>query len=128
MQELRAIWDQKLFERERSYTPHLAVTVPPQSHSDLGAHAEFDEVFRLWTQRWNWYGLDKARLWSIILNVKQALARGNGSLAEVGVYKGNCASALSFYAAKFARKSISATRSKASTDANSSREWVPARN
>ena len=103
MKELDAIWHQRLFERERSYTPHLAAIVQPQSHTDFHEHQEFDEVFRLWTQNWNWYGLDKARLWSLVLNVKRVLTKREGSLAEVGVYKGNCGSVLSYYAEQFGR-------------------------
>jgi hypothetical protein len=104
MKELDDIWRQKLFERERSYTAHLAATVHPQSYTDFHRHSEFDEVFRRWTQDWNWYGLDKARLWGLILNLKHVLSKREGCLAEVGVYKGNCGSVLSFYAEAFGRR------------------------
>src|ERR1700678_1026783 len=104
MKELDDIWHQKLFERERSYTAHLAATVHPQSYTDFHQHSEFDEVFRRWTQDWDWYGLDQARLWGLILNLKHVLSKRQGCLAEVGVYKGNCGSVLSFYAEAFGRR------------------------
>jgi hypothetical protein len=104
MKELDLIWDQQLFETQRSYTQKLALTVQPQCHTRFGLHPEFDEVFRLWTQGWAWYGLDKSRLWGLILNLKRILAKREGAMAEVGVYKGNCGSVLSYYARQFGRR------------------------
>ena len=103
MKELAAIWEKRLFETERSYTRDLMAAVPPQSYAVFGEHAEFDEVFRLWTQDWPWYGLDKARLWGLVLNLKRTLSRRTGAVAEIGVYKGNCASVLAHYARRFGR-------------------------
>jgi hypothetical protein len=40
----------------------------------------------------------------MVLNVKQAFGRGNGSVAEVGVYQGQSAALLALYAEHYSRK------------------------
>ncbi len=104
MKELDDIFHEKRYELGPSYTRNVALSLQPQSFSDFLQHPEFDEVFRLWTQGWNWYGLDKARVWALAINLKRVLSRTSGSLAEVGVYKGNSASLLSHYAREYARR------------------------
>lgn len=103
MQELDRIWTQRLFDAEPSYTRRLGAMFQPDSQAEFNAHPEFDEVFRRWTQGDNFRGLDKARVWSLILNIKQVLKTSSGALAELGVYKGQCSALMSYYAEKFGR-------------------------
>jgi hypothetical protein len=86
-----------------SYTKELAAIVQPESYALFEGHAEFDEVFRLWTRGDPFRGLDKVRLWSLILNIKHVLAKHPGALAELGVYQGQCSAVLSYYAEIFGR-------------------------
>lgn len=104
MKELDEIWDSKTFLGKRSYNRNLVLTLQPCSYSDFQSHPEFDEAFDLWTQGDHFRGLDAARLWSLVLNVKHTLARTGGSVAELGVYKGESSAVLSHFAAKAARK------------------------
>jgi O-methyltransferase len=104
MKALQDIWEHRNFERERSYTNNLAIMLQPNSFADFHAHPEFDEVFRRWTQNDSFRGLDLARVWSMVLNLKHVLGRCPGSLAEIGVYQGQSSALLSYYAEKFERK------------------------
>lgn len=90
---------------QRTWSKNLGVMLQPNSYTDFSAHSEFDEVFRLWTQGDNFRGMDLARLWSLMLNIKHVLgSRNEGALAELGVYKGNSSAILSYYAHRFGRK------------------------
>lgn len=104
MKALDDIWAQRTYEREISFTNSLALILQPHSFADFHLHPEFADVFKLWTQRDSFRGLDFARVWSIVLNVKHVLSRHQGSLAEVGVYQGQSSALLSYYAEKVARK------------------------
>jgi O-methyltransferase len=104
MKALDAIWQDRQYEREVSYTNHLGLILQPNSFTDFRAHPDFAEAFRLWTQKDPFRGLDLARVWSMVLNVKHVLSKHAGSLAELGVYQGQSSALLSFYAEKFERK------------------------
>jgi len=104
MKALDDIWSNRQYERELSYTPYIGLMFQPGSFSDFHAHPDFEEVFRLWTQRDAFRGLDLARIWSLLLNAKHTLSKQEGSIAELGVYQGQSSALLSFYAKKFNRK------------------------
>lgn len=104
MRELDEIWGNQTYRGEGSYNKNLTLMLQPCSYSDFQAHPEFDDAFRLWTQGDHFRGLDAARLWSFVLNIKHTLSRADGSVAELGVYKGESSAVLSHFAAKFARK------------------------
>ena len=81
--------------------PFTYLTSQPDSHSYFQSHPEFKELLKLFTKKnkYNNAG-DITRLWSFILNIKQVLEQQiPGDFAELGVYKGNTASILAFYAA-----------------------------
>jgi hypothetical protein len=88
MEELEAIWNMRSCERSRSYTRNLAAVFQPCSYSEFNAHPDFDEAFQRWTQNDRHRGLDVARVWSFVLNLKDTLSRCAGSVAEIGVYQG----------------------------------------
>lgn len=104
MQALEDIWNRRLYKLENTYTNNIGLMAQPCSFAELHNHAEFSDAFRLFTQDDLGRGLDLARLWSIVLNVKHVLSKTAGSLAELGVYRGHTAAVLSLYAARFARK------------------------
>lgn len=90
---------------QRTWSKNLGLMLQPNSHADFSAHPEFEEVLRLWTQGDNFRGMDLARVWSLMLNIKHVLSsRNEGALAELGVYKGNSSAVLSHYARRFGRK------------------------
>lgn len=103
LEELDHILEHRLYERSVSYTRQAAISFLPASQTDFGQHPEFHEVFRRWTQKDPGRGLDIARVWSFMLNIKQVLSRTPGALAEVGVYHGQSSALLSFYAQAFDR-------------------------
>ena len=78
----------------------LYVSYRPDFDISFKQHPEFG----LLLQKWIWNNAsnnsgDIARLYSLILNVKQVLADGvPGDMAEVGVYRGNSAAVLAHYA------------------------------
>ncbi len=77
----------------------------PDAYTGFGGHPEFNglfEKFRKHNRRNN--GGDIARLWSLLLNVKQIDKEGIvGDFAEVGVWRGNTAAVLAYYAEQFGR-------------------------
>jgi hypothetical protein len=78
----------------------------PDSYYLGRAHSEFDELFRRFTahNRLN-NGGDIPRLWSLILNCKQIIEEGvPGDLAELGVWRGNTAAVLAYYAQTAGRR------------------------
>lgn len=104
MKVLEEILAQRLFERERSYTRKLSISFQPGSIADFGNHSDFDELFDKFTKGDPYRGMDMARLWSIILNIKARLPRTSGSVAELGVYKGHTSAVLSHFAELFGRR------------------------
>jgi hypothetical protein len=104
MIELETIWSKRSYETSRSYTRNLAAMLQPAAFTDHGAHAEFDAAFQRWTQDDTFRGLDMGRIWSMVLNLKHVLSRCSGSVAELGVYKGQSSALLSHYAEMFGRK------------------------
>jgi hypothetical protein len=67
---------------------------------DFGQHAEFDQIFGEFTNGDPFRGMDVARLWSFILNLKACLPAVPGALAELGVYKGHSSAVPSHFAAR----------------------------
>jgi hypothetical protein len=85
----------------------LILTYTPDSISNAKAYPhiyDLYEKFRKFNRANN--GGDINRLISIILNVEQVLVEDNvqGDLAEVGVWKGNTACLLAYYANEYERK------------------------
>jgi O-methyltransferase len=101
---LELLTQEKAYEREASFTSTVGLTLQPQSFSHFHNHQEFAELFERWTQNDKFRGLDFSRLWALILNCKHALQTCEGALAEVGVYQGQSAAVLSFYAECFGRR------------------------
>jgi len=91
-------------DTEKTWNEKLALTFLPVSVSEFRSHPEYDEVFRFFTQEDRFRGMDTARLLGFVLNAKHVLTRCAGSLAELGVYQGQSAAVLSYYARKFSRK------------------------
>jgi Macrocin-O-methyltransferase (TylF) len=78
----------------------------PDSHNTFNAHPEFNDLFKKFIShnKLNNAG-DVIRLWSLILNIKQVLAENiDGDLAELGVWRGNTAAILAFYASQYSRE------------------------
>ena len=103
----------RLVRAEESQTRHLSLatkqlylTYHPDSHSLFSAHPEFNRLLDKFTahNRAN-NGGDIVRLWSFILNLKQVLGEGiEGHFAELGVWRGNTAAILAYYARENKRK------------------------
>src|SRR5690242_7388351 len=72
----------------------------PDSHCEFASHPEFGELLaRFTTYNLSNNGGDIPRLWSLILNIKQILSEGiEGDFAELGVWRGNTAAVLAYYA------------------------------
>ncbi len=104
MKELDAILDEQSSNESVNYSRRLAVMFQPESYSEFQAHPDFDEAYRRWITMDSYRRFDMVRLWSFVLNLKHTLARCTGSVAELGVYKGQSSAVLSYYAEKFQRK------------------------
>jgi hypothetical protein len=104
MKALDDILRERTFDREDSYTGRLNVCFQPDSFADFHEHLEFSEVFAKFTRNDRFRGLDVARLWSLILNLKQVLSRVDGAVAELGVYKGHSSAVIGHYARQFGRR------------------------
>jgi O-methyltransferase len=104
MKELEDLWNNRSFELSASHTKNIAATFQPDSYADWNTHPDFLDVFERFTRNDKFRGMDFARIWGIILNIKHSLSKSDGSIAELGVYKGQCSSVLSYYAEKFGRK------------------------
>jgi hypothetical protein len=78
----------------------------PDSYFVFEEHSEFRRLYRKFTannSRNN--GGDAARLWALILNIKQVLEEGvQGDFAEVGVWRGNTAAVLAEFAMQADRR------------------------
>ena len=78
----------------------------PDSYVYANKHKEFASLFKSFTanNKYNNSG-DVTRLWSLILNIKQILIEDiPGDFAELGVWRGNSASILAYYAAISGRR------------------------
>ena len=78
----------------------------PDSHATFKSHQEFAYLFTTFTahNKLNNAG-DIARLWSFILNIKQVISEEiGGDFAELGVWRGNTASVLAYFASQSARR------------------------
>jgi len=104
MKELDAILDEQSSNESVNYSRRLAVMFQPESYSEFQAHPDFDEAYRRWITMDSYRRFDMVRLWSFVLNLKHTLAQCTGSVAELGVYKGQSSAVLSYYAEKFQRK------------------------
>jgi len=86
--------------------PFTFIAYQPDSQAHFNSHNEFYNLFKSFTlhNKFNNAG-DVARLWSFILNIKQILSENIvGDFAELGVWRGNTASVLAYYAAGANRK------------------------
>lgn len=104
MKILEDIWNERIFAREHCYTDNIGIMLQPSSQVDFNKHPEFVEAFRRWTQEDTFRGLDLVRVWSMVINVKWALSKCSGSIAELGVYRGQSSALLALYAEQFRRK------------------------
>jgi Macrocin-O-methyltransferase (TylF) len=83
----------------------LYIAYRPDSDVDFGAHAELQTL----SDKWVWNNLtnnagDLPRLYALSMNIKQVLAEGvTGDFAELGVYRGNSAAVLAYYARQHGR-------------------------
>lgn len=87
-------------------TRAVFVAYHPDSHAEFGKHPAFDALFGRFTahNRRNNAG-DIPRLWSFILNIEQLDAEGvDGAFAELGVWRGNTAAVLAYFAARAGRR------------------------
>ena len=78
----------------------------PDSHSHFQAHSEFEDLLKKFVKfnKINNSG-DVTRLWSFILNIKQILSENiEGDFAELGVWRGNTAAVLAYYALQAKRE------------------------
>jgi hypothetical protein len=84
----------------------LYVSYRPDSDVIFKRHPELAQLLPkwLWANATNNSG-DLARLYALMLNVKQVLAEGvPGEMAELGVYRGNSAAVLAYYARTSGRR------------------------
>lgn len=84
----------------------IYIAYHPDSQNDFNIHPEFPLLFKKFIKynKTNNSG-DIVRLWSFILNIKQNIQEGiEGDFAELGVWRGNTAAILAYYAKKHNRK------------------------
>ena len=81
-------------------TNQVYLAYHPDSHCDFASHPEFGDLLARFTaHNLPNNGGDIPRLWSFILNIKQILTEGiPGDFAELGVWRGNTAAVLAYYA------------------------------
>jgi Macrocin-O-methyltransferase (TylF)/Anaphase-promoting complex, cyclosome, subunit 3/Tetratricopeptide repeat len=84
----------------------LYVSHRPASDIVFRHHPEFKELLRKWISNNSPHNHgDIARLYALMLNVKQLLAEGvSGDMAELGVYRGNSAAVLAHYSRAYGRQ------------------------
>lgn len=87
-------------------TNQVYLAYHPDSHCDFASHPEFGELLgRFTAHNLSNNGGDIPRLWSLILNIKQVLGEGiEGDFAELGVWRGNTAAVLAYYAQASGRR------------------------
>lgn len=86
--------------------PFTFLAYQPDSYSTFNLHPEFRDLYKSFiaNNKFNNAG-DVTRLWSFILNIKQILSDNvTGDFAEIGVWRGNSASVLAWYASSVGRK------------------------
>jgi hypothetical protein len=76
----------------------------PDAFADFGQHPEFGALFEKFTRHDRFRGMDISRLWCLILNLKRVLSRVDGSLAELGVYKGHSSAVIGHFARSVDRR------------------------
>jgi len=91
------------FRAGQSTSNNIGVMLQPASYSERGSHQEFAAVLDKFSFRDDVRRMDLARVWAFILNVKKAVARTDGAIAELGVYRGHSSALLSHYAEQYAR-------------------------
>jgi FkbM family methyltransferase len=101
---LRRVVDDRLFEREAVYTKQLSICFQPDSYADFGLHPQFQELYDHFTKGDAYRGLDIARLWSALLNLERVLESTDGSLVELGVFKGHFSAVLGWFARRHGRR------------------------
>src|SRR6266487_5933443 len=81
-------------------TNQVYLAYHPDSHCDYASHPELGELLgRFTAYNLSNNGGDIPRLWSLILNIKQILNECmEGDFAELGVWRGNTAAVLAYYA------------------------------
>lgn len=90
----------------KSYFQKIFIAYQPDSHISFNNHPEFVSLYNQFIKfnKTNNAG-DLARLWSFILNIKQIIIEDiKGDFAELGVWHGNTAAILAYYANKYSRK------------------------
>jgi len=90
------------FYFSKSHLLNVFLAYQPDSHVFFNNHPEF---YPLWNSFTNHNKINNAgditRLWSFILNLKQVMSENiEGDFAELGVWRGNTASVLAYYASK----------------------------
>ena len=84
----------------KANSPSTIIAYQPDSYAHFSNHKEFDNLFKCFISenKLNNAG-DVPRLWSLILNIKKILEENiQGDFAELGVWRGNTASILAYYA------------------------------
>jgi tetratricopeptide (TPR) repeat protein len=83
----------------------LYVSYRPVSDVVFKRHPEFKQLLSKFMHGFAENGGDLARLYAIIMNVKQVIAEGvAGDMAELGVYRGNSAAVLAHFARAHSRR------------------------
>jgi hypothetical protein len=87
---------------------NVYLSYQPDSHQYFACHPEFGRLYASFVQgNVKNNGGDIARLWAIILNCKQMENDGiKGAFAELGVWRGNTAAVLAFYASQQGRQAF----------------------
>ena len=89
-----------------SSTDTAYVTYQPDSYAIFNNHTEYEDLRKRFiaNNKFNNAG-DIPRLWSFVLNLKQVMNEDvPGDLAELGVWRGNTAAILAYFAAKHGRR------------------------
>ena len=96
------------FKYKKSNGKYLFLNYQPASYVDFNKHQEFEGLYKKFIkQNHENNSGDIIRLWSLILNIKQILEENiEGDFAELGVWRGNTAAILAYYAKNFGRKVI----------------------
>jgi hypothetical protein len=89
----------------KTYLTNLFLAYQPDSYANFNNHPEFDFLFKSFISHNRLSAGDIARLWSFILNIKQVLSENvKGDFAELGVWRGNTASVLAYFASQSNRR------------------------
>jgi hypothetical protein len=97
----------KLFYNKTNLS-NVFIAYKPDSQVHFNNYPEFNYLFDRFTahNKLNNTG-DVVRLWSLILNIRQIMSENiEGDFAELGVWRGNTASVLAYFAAQNNRKVI----------------------